>query len=112
MKLFLTIMTVLFFATEGMAQSPQLFVKKRSDYLVEYLKLKRDTTQIKITPKGFEQIKTNGIKILPLDNMPCLVTSIDSNMPVISGLGGKGYKPVPIPNAGYPDALKVDPVGP
>lgn len=39
-----------------------------------------------------------GVSILPLDKMPCITTTIASNMPVINGLDFSIYKPVPIPN--------------
>lgn len=41
-----------------------------------------------------------GVIALPLDNMPCPVTTIDSNMPVLKNLLGTNLiRPVPIPNA-------------
>lgn len=40
----------------------------------------------------------SGISILPLDNMPCMTSTIASNMPVVNGLNFSAYKPVPIPN--------------
>ncbi len=42
--------------------------------------------------------KIDKIIILPLDNMPCVASTITANMPVVSGLDFSHYKPVPIPN--------------
>lgn len=56
-----------------------------------------------IGPNGEEQkpmLSPEGmVKKLPPDNMPCLSSKGNDNMPVITGLSLRDYKPVPIPNA-------------
>lgn len=42
--------------------------------------------------------KIDKIIILPLDNMPCVASTITGKMPSVSGLDFSDYKPVPIPN--------------
>lgn len=65
------------------------------------------TTERKaIGPNGEEQklflTPNETVKTLRPDNMPCLIAKGNGNMPVITGLSQRDYKPVPIPNGILP----------